>query len=137
LVRLKTRADYLRAQKGQRQSAKGLGIEVCASPDQGSEGACVIRVGITASRKTGGAVERNRAKRRLRAAAAAVLPLSARPGRDYVLIARKETLVRPFAKLVDDLQKAVAAADAAMDRKANRGKPDSTRPQNDTEEPRF
>lgn len=113
----------MRAQGGRRQSAKGLGIEVCASPDGTDGGAPMIRVGITASRKVGGAVERNRAKRRLRAAAASVLPLSARTGHDYVLIARKETLIRPFAKLTEDLQRAVAAAHEAMDRKASEGEP--------------
>lgn len=129
LDRLKTRAEYLRAQKGQRQSARGLGIEVCASPDGTGESAPGIRVGITASRKVGGAVERNRAKRRLRAVAASVLPLSARAGHDYVLIARKETLSRPFAKLTDDLHRAVAAAHEAMDRK-------TARPQDNGEAPR-
>ena len=47
-----------------------------------------IRIGITASRKIGNAVARNRAKRRLRAAAREALPLSGRPGHDYVLVAR-------------------------------------------------
>jgi ribonuclease P protein component len=75
-----------------------------------------VRFGVTASRKVGGAVLRNRAKRRLRAAAAAILPLSGRAGHDYVLIARVATLSRPFAALMGDLSSAVAAAHVALDR---------------------
>lgn len=66
-----------------------------------------MRFGITASRKVGGAVERNRAKRRLRAAAVEVLPVAGRPGTDYVLIARAETLRRPYRDLIRDLSGAV------------------------------
>ena len=69
-----------------------------------------IRVGFTASRKIGGAVERNRAKRRLKAAAGAVLPLYGMAGNDYVLVARRETLIRPFEALLSDLKSALAAA---------------------------
>ena len=63
-----------------------------------------VRVGFTCSKKVGNAVARNRAKRRLRAAARAVLPAHGRPGWDYVLIGRPEaTAARPFASLCDDL----------------------------------
>lgn len=66
-----------------------------------------MRVGFTASRRVGGAVARNRAKRRLRAAADTVLPSQAMPGRDYVLVARTETLNRRFDDLVCDLDRAL------------------------------
>jgi ribonuclease P protein component len=110
---MKTRADFLRAQKGRRQSQTGLGLEVCASP---APKPGTIRAGFTASRKVGGAVQRNRAKRRLRAAAAATLPLLGHEGHDYVLVARTATLSRPFAQLTLDLEKAIIAAHAAFDR---------------------
>jgi ribonuclease P protein component len=111
---LKKRADFLRAQRGRRQSAAGLGLEVCQSPDPACPG--TARVGFTASKKVGNAVARNRAKRRLRAAAAAILPLSARPAHDYVLVARVATITRPFTDLSRDLKNAIAAAHAALDR---------------------
>jgi len=71
------------------------------------DAATAIRVGFTVSRKVGRATERNRARRRLRAAATEVLPRYGRPGYDYVLIGRRETLERPYDRLVDDLRQAV------------------------------
>ena len=105
---MKTRADFLRAQKGRRFNTPALGLEMCVTPDALAR-AGSLRVGFTASTKVGGSVERNRAKRRLREAARAVLPLLGREGHDYVLIARAATLARPFAGLLDDLTKAVGA----------------------------
>jgi len=106
--RLKNRADFLRAQRGVRKIMPGLTLETCATPPAFAKPGC-FRVGFTASRKVGGAVARNRAKRRLRAAAAAVLPLSARECTDYVLVARSSTLERPFDGLLKDLVAATAA----------------------------
>ena len=65
------------------------------------------RVGLTASRRVGNAVRRNRARRRLRAVAERVIPLHAKRGHDYVLIARTATVDRPFAALVGDLETAI------------------------------
>lgn len=67
-----------------------------------------IRVGFTVSRKVGQATERNRAKRRLRAAVGEVLLEHARPGYDYVLIGRRATLERAYDRLVDDLRTALS-----------------------------
>ena len=111
---MRKRADFLRAQKGRRQSAPGLTLEACPSPPAKSAPGAA-RIGFTASKKVGGVVQRNRAKRRLRAAAAATLPLLAREGHDNVLIARTATLSRRFDELLRDLSKALTAAHAAMD----------------------
>ena len=92
-----------------------LTLEVCPTPE-GQARPAVLRVGVTASRKMGGAVERNRAKRRLRAAARAVLPLSGVTGNDYVLVARRETLSRPFDGLIGDLRSVLLAAHARLGR---------------------
>ena len=67
----------------------------------------LIRVGFTATRKVGGAVVRNRAKRRLREVARHLLPLHGRPGVDYVLVARGGTPDRPWDRLVDDVKSAL------------------------------
>ena len=72
-----------------------------------ADGEALVRVGFTATRKVGGAVVRNRAKRRLREAARALIPLHGRPGHDYVLIARGGTTSRPWGRLLDDVKTAL------------------------------
>lgn len=111
--RLKIRADFLRAAAGIRRRAPGLTLEACATPDVSLKSGHV-RVGFTASRKVGNAVERNRAKRRLRAAAAALLPLYGKAGNDYVLVARKDTLTQPFSGLLEDLSSALETVHARL-----------------------
>ena len=71
------------------------------------DGRALVRAGFTATRKIGGAVVRNRAKRRLREAARALLPLHGAPGHDYVLIARQGTPDRPWPRLLDDVKSAL------------------------------
>jgi ribonuclease P protein component len=114
---MKTRADFLNAQRtGVRSARPGLGLEICLTPKAASdEGAA--RIGFTATRKIGNAVTRNRAKRRLRAAASELLPLYGRERHDYVLIARTATTSRPFASLLDDLTDLLRSGHSALDRK--------------------
>jgi len=107
LVRLKTRADFLRVAAGSRRAVRpGLVLQAAPYPP-GKSGALAVRVGFTASRKVGNAVIRNRAKRRLRAAASEVLGRDGREGTDYVLIARAGTGERTYAELVGDLAAAL------------------------------
>jgi ribonuclease P protein component len=70
--------------------------------------AAEIGVGFTASRRIGKAVARNRARRRLVEAARAVLPGTARPGYNYVIVARPAVLTCPFDRLLSDLGTAFA-----------------------------
>ncbi len=74
-----------------------------------------IRIGFTVTRKVGGAVIRNRARRRLRAAVETVMPTHAAPGRDYVVIGRARTNARPFSDLVGDLETALRKLNAWHD----------------------
>lgn len=72
-----------------------------------------VRVGFTCSKKVGNAVARNRAKRRLRAAAREILGPAGRPGWDYVLIGKAgETAAIPFERLTGDLAAALEAVHA-------------------------
>ena len=122
LDKLKTRADFLRVAAGRVRAARP-GLVLQAAPRPG-DGALAPRVGFTASKRVGNAVARNRAKRRLRAAAASVLPLHGRPGTDYVLIARAETGGRVYAELLADLEGAlrqIARSNAAATARGGEG----------------
>ena len=78
---LKKRADFLRAARGIRRVEGAVTLETCPTPETEAQDGR-LRVGFTASKKIGNAVARNRAKRRLRAAAREVLPLLGRKGHD-------------------------------------------------------
>lgn len=66
-----------------------------------------IRYGITASKRVGNAVARNRVRRRLRALAEALLPVYGVPGCDYVLVGRAVTVSRAHEALTGDLTNAL------------------------------
>lgn len=114
MSRLIKRADFLRLNRGRKWAASGLVLQSAETPAPGTSepntdepASPGIRLGFTVTKKVGNSVVRNRAKRRLREAARAVLPLYARPGYDYVLIGRDATLTRPFAALIEDLKLAL------------------------------
>ena len=114
LTTLARRADFLRvAGRGTKWATAGLILQACPiradAGAAGQSGANVsatptIRVGFTASKKVGGAVVRNRARRRLRALAREIIANEAAPGYDYVLIARAETATRDYADLRKDMR---------------------------------
>jgi ribonuclease P protein component len=118
--RLTKRAEFLRAARGIRRVEGAITLETCPTP-QPQARAGALRVGFTASKKIGNAVVRNRAKRRLRAAASQLLPLLGREGHDYVLVARGTTVARPFAALLSDITTALKTAHKKLDAKAGEG----------------
>lgn len=102
---LRQRADFLRTASARRQGTPGFLLQARDRRDDSA----AVRVGFTCSKKVGNAVLRNRAKRRLREIARAVLPESAQPGWDYVLVGRPEaTVSRDFADLLADMRRAMA-----------------------------
>ena len=108
--RLRRRSEFLRvAASGKKAPVKGLVLQARATENGQAhvDGDANFWLGITVSRKVGKAVARNRARRRLRAAARHVLPALAAPGNDYVLIGRRATLTRPFPALLSDLEAAL------------------------------
>ena len=66
-----------------------------------------IRVGFTVTKKVGGAVVRNRMKRRMRALAREIVSVSGIVGCDHVMIGRSKGIEREFALLRADLEGAL------------------------------
>jgi len=103
LEKLKKRSEFLAVAKtGLKWVTPAFIIQVYRRPSEES-----IRYGITASRKVGNAVKRNRAKRRLRALVRQTFRFKNQPGTDYVLIARDEVLRRNFALMAQELDVAL------------------------------
>ncbi|TNC46588.1 ribonuclease P protein component [Rubellimicrobium rubrum] len=103
---LTKRADFVRASQALRAPAPGFTLQARVRSDGEAKG---VRVGFTCSKKVGNAVARNRAKRRLREVARAVLLAEGQDGWDYVLIGRpKVTAALPFQQLLDDLSRALS-----------------------------
>ena len=105
ITTLKKRSEFLRIRGGARCPTAPFVLETKPR----AEPACASappRFGFTVTKAMGGAVERNRIRRRLKAAVTAVSDASARPGHDYVLIARQVALEMPFDNLKKDLERA-------------------------------
>ena len=103
--RLKRRREFLAAARGRKSGGTIVGLQgikqrPTETPDQ------TVRIGFTCSKKVGNAVARNRARRRLKAAAAELAPDLAIPGCDYVLVGRTATVNVPFDRIKNDLRRA-------------------------------
>jgi ribonuclease P protein component len=103
MERLKRRADFLSAAKGARIQAATFTMQARDRRDRS-----LPRVGFTVTKKTGNAVERNRIRRRLRAAMGDVVPRKAQAGFDYVIVARRQALSSPFETMIEELERALA-----------------------------
>jgi len=92
------------------------------------DGDPAMRYGITVTKKIGGAVIRNRMKRRFRVLARELLPDHGIAGADHVLIGRDGGIERDFALLRDELARALGKimtrpVDAPRDPALRKGKP--------------
>ncbi len=111
ITRLKSRTEFLATAKGASVSRGAVVIQILHRVD----GSTHVGEGFTATKKIGNAVARNRAKRRLREAARALLPLHGVPGGDYVFIARMGAGERPWPRLLDDVRTALIGLAAGRD----------------------
>lgn len=102
-LKLKKRKDFVRiAKSGHSFPTHTVVLQAGANPDANQ--ACLPRIGYTTTKKIGTAVVRNRCRRRLRAAAALILPTAALLHTDYVLIARYNTPDADFRTICKDLK---------------------------------
>jgi ribonuclease P protein component len=100
---LKKRASFLAvAATGKKWVAPGFVLQFGTKRESEA-----FAIGFTATKRIGSAVQRNRAKRRLRALAREVMAPHAKGGRDYVLVARMETGKSEYNILRRDLETAL------------------------------
>jgi ribonuclease P protein component len=106
LATLKCRKDFRSVRKGSRWSTAVFVLEgrqrTVTAP-----GPAQPRFGFTVARAVGGAVERNRVRRRLKAAVETVQVRHARHDFDYVVVARRAVLETKFEDLVRELANAL------------------------------
>jgi ribonuclease P protein component len=106
--RLTKRREFLFVAQGKKAVRSSVVIQA-RRRDGSSHSGDEIGCGFTATRKIGGAVVRNRSKRRLRETARLLLPLHGQPGFDYVFIARASTPDRDWSRLMGDVKSALVS----------------------------
>src|SRR5438874_3122851 len=106
LITLTKRADFVAANGGKRISTPGFLLLVRDREDADA----AMRVGFTVTKKIGGAVVRNRMKRRFRALARELMPTKGVPGSDHVMIGRAKGIERDFGLLRSELESALDRA---------------------------
>ena len=110
-----SRAGFIAARsKGEKALSRGLVIQAIKSD------VSQWRIGLTATKKIGNAVTRNRARRRMRALARSYLVPLAQPGIDYVLIARHDTVNVDWQDMANGLQKAIRYLHRSINRSGTR-----------------
>ena len=108
LRRLRKRAQFLNVARGSRAGRSGFTLQMV--PVDGE----APGVGLTVTKKSGNSPERNRIRRRLRAALRACAD-DLKPQHDYVVVGRRDALTLPFSKVVSDLSSAIAKVHARRD----------------------
>jgi ribonuclease P protein component len=107
LGRLTKRAEFLRVRDGRAWRAPSLVLQARARPDGSLPDSEKAHFGFTATRRLGNAVARNRARRRLKETVRLVAHAHARPGYDYVVIARQGALTQSFEHIQKELRQAL------------------------------
>ena len=104
LTTIRKRADFLAANRGLRNARPGFVLLTRANDGAGK------RFGVTVTKKIGNAVVRNRMKRRFRELLRAALPAEGLPDTDHVLIGREGGIERDFARMREELSRALEKA---------------------------
>lgn len=105
--RLKTRAEFLRVRDGRVWRSKSLVLQARRRSGGIAPAGDMTRFGFTATKRLGNAVTRNRARRRLKETVRLEARAHARPGYDYVVIARHGAVSQPFEHIQKELRHAL------------------------------
>lgn len=114
------RSEYLAANAGVRVPMPAFVLIVQPRADA----AAGAGYGITATKKLGGAVIRNRVKRRFRAIVREVFPVHAMDGADHVLIGRSDAIALDHTRLKADVVKALGKAARRLGDRPNASSPE-------------
>jgi ribonuclease P protein component len=118
--RLTRRREFLAAAGGARAHSSLITLQSHLRTESATD---EPRLGMTVTRKAGGAVERNRMRRRLREALKQVAPAGAQPGYDYVVVVRRPLIDATFDHILTDLRAAFRRVHAAKQRGAKGAPP--------------
>jgi ribonuclease P protein component len=114
--RLRKHADYQLVYKsGRKQFAKQIAYFHALRPEDRRSDTTGPRIGLTVPKALGGAVDRNRIKRRMREAVRAALPLLTSPV-DVILHPRRSVIDLDFAQLKREVAQIFRGVQAACDR---------------------
>jgi ribonuclease P protein component len=102
--RLTKRPEFVAAAAGRRFHTERMTLQGHPRDPTGSAGAG-LRFGFTVTKRVGHATERNRIKRRLRAAASQAGASHADKPLDVVVIGRRDAISAPYGVLVDDIDR--------------------------------
>jgi ribonuclease P protein component len=103
--RLTKRPDFVAAASGRRFHTERMSVQARLREGSGLG----LRFGLTVTKRVGHATERNRIKRRLRAAIPQAGQDYAAIDADVVVIGRRDILCADFGLLIDDLRRALRA----------------------------
>ncbi|MEQ1704571.1 MAG: ribonuclease P protein component [Rickettsiales bacterium] len=104
-ITIKKRRDFLlAAAEGKKFVTNSIILQMVKRADNHPVSSESVRIGYTVTKKMGGAVIRNKIKRRLREAAKLVTVKYGRTGHDYVVISRHKALTCNFSDLQRDME---------------------------------
>lgn len=105
IVSLRQKSDFLRLKESKKKFFVSSAVIIVANTLEipGNDFSDSIRVGFIVTKKIGGAVQRNRARRRLKAAFREACSLNSVFGLDIIFIARSGALSVKFSEMVESI----------------------------------
>ncbi len=99
IEKITKRSDYIRAANSIFKKSSSLVVQFYNREDTSGP-----RYGITASKKIGNAIKRNKAKRRIRHLIKNLLPKYGKNGYDYVFVAKDKVIESPWDSLLQETE---------------------------------